>query len=171
MRKILIYSTIVLISIISVFLANYALVFPLTAKTVSSIAILMSLVHLLLTFIHPKGWLQKEKHYLEMWVGPLLFSMHKIISPISIIILLWAQPFLLRWMNVENNDEGKEISFLNKWKKSSFEVLLITFTFWGLDLLREYTVWHEFQFRILPTVLVIMLFLNWIIFRKNNSET
>ena len=169
MRKILIYSIIVLISVISVFLANYALVFHLTAKIVSSIAILMSLVHLLMTFIHPNGWLQKEKHFLGMWAGPLLFSMHKIISPISIILLIWAQPFLLRWMNVENNDEGKEISFLNKWKKSSFEVMFITFTFWGLDLLREYTVWHEFQFRILPTILFVLLFFNCIVFRKNNS--
>ena len=169
MRKTLIYSIIVLTSIISVFLANYALVFPLTAKIVSSIAILMSLVHLLMTFIHPNGWLQKEKHFLGMWAGPLLFSMHKIISPISIILLIWAQPFLLRWMNVENNDEGKEISFLNKWKRSSFEIMLITFTFWGLDLLREYTVWHEFQFRILPTILVLLLFFNWMIFRKNNA--
>ncbi len=166
MRKILIYSTIVLISVISVFLANYALVFHLTAKIVSSIAILMSLVHLLMTFIHPKGWLEKDKHFLGIWAGPLLFSMHKIISPISIVLLIWAQPFLLRWMNVENNEEGKEISFLNKWKMSSFEVMLITFTFWGLDLLREYTVWHEFQFRILPTTIVLLLLLNWIIFRK-----
>ena len=169
MRKILIYSTIVLISVISVFLANYALVFYLTAKIVSSIAILMSLVHLLMTFIHPKGWLEKEKHFLGMWAGPLLYSMHKIISPISIILLLWTQPFLLRWMNMDNKKDNEVVSFQNKWKKSSFEVMLITFTFWGLDLLREYTVWHEFQFRILPTALVIVLFLNWIIFRKNNS--
>ena len=170
MRKILIYSTIALISIISVFLANYALVFHLTAKIVSSIAILMSLVHLLLTFIHPKGWLQKEKHFLEMWVGPLLFSLHKIISPISILLLLWAQPFLLRWMNKDNQKVHEEVSFLSKWKKSSFEVMLITFTFWGLDLFREYTVWHEFQFRIVPTALLVVLFLNWLIFRKNNSS-
>ena len=171
MRKILIYSTIALISIISVFLANYALVFHLTAKIVSSIAILISLVHLLLTFIHPKGWLQKEKHFLEMWVRPLLFSLHKIISPISIILLLWAQPFLLRWMNRGSNKVHEEVSILNKWKKSSLEVMLIAFTFWGLDMVREYTVWHEFQFRMLPTVLVLILFLNWIIFRKNNSRS
>ena len=171
MRKILIYSIIVLISIISVFLANYALVFPLTAKIVSSIAILMSLVHLLLPFIHPKGWLQKEKHFLGMWAGPLLFSMHKIISPISIILLLSAQPSLLRWINLDKKEDNEELSLLDKWKKSSFEVLFIAFTFWGLDFLREYTVWHEFQFRILPTALVVMLFLNWKIFRKNNSAT
>lgn len=171
MRKILIYSTIVLISIISVFLANYALVFHLTAKIVSSIAILMSLVHLLLTFIHPKGWLKKEKHFLEMWVGPLLFSLHKIISPISILLLLWAQPFLLRWMNMHTKKDPEEVTFLSKWKKSSLEVMLITFTFWGLDVLREYTVWHEFQFRIIPTAIVLVLFLNWIIFRKNNSAS
>ena len=171
MRKILIYSIIVLISIISVFLANYALVFPLTAKIVSSIAILMSLVHLLLPFIHPKGWLQKEKHFLGMWAGPFLFSMHKIISPISIILLIWAQPFLLRWMKMDKEEDRNEISFLNKWKRASFEIMLITSTFWGLDVLREYTVWHEFQFRVLPTALVVMLFLNWKIFRKNNSAT
>jgi hypothetical protein len=169
MRKILTYSIIVLISILSVFLANYALVFPLTAKTVSSIAILMSLVYLLLALIHPKGWLQKEKHFLEMWTGPLLFSMHKIISPISIILLLWAQPFLLRWMNVDNKKDNEVVSILDKWEKSSFEVLLIALTFWGLDILREYTVWHELNFRILPTVLVVVLFFNWMIFRKNNS--
>ena len=169
MRKILTYSIIVLISILSVFLANYALVFPLTAKTVSSIAILMSLVHLLLALIHPKGWPQKEKHFLEMWAGPLLFSMHNIISPISIILLLLAQPYLLRWMMVDRIDNGNDLSFLNKWKKSSVELMWISFTFWGLDILREYTVWHEFNFRILPTILVVVLFFNWMIFRKNNS--
>lgn len=169
MRKILIYSTIVLISIISVFLANYALVFPLTAKLVSGIAIMMSLVHLLQAFIHPKGWIQKEKHFLGMWVGPLLFSINKIISPFSIILLIWAQPFLLRWMKVDKDEDRNDISFLYKWKRSSFEIMLIAFTFWGLDLLREYTVWHEFQFRVFPTVIVLLLFFNWIIFRKNNS--
>ncbi|MFN0189402.1 MAG: hypothetical protein ACKVQV_11945 [Bacteroidia bacterium] len=171
MHKLLIYSTLALSCIISVFLANYALVFPLTAKVVSSIAILMSLVHLLMTFIHPNGWLQKEKHFLGMWVGPLLFSMHKIISPISIILLLLAQPYLLRWMKVNRIDNGNNLSFLNKWKKSSVELMWISFTFWGLDILREYTVWHELNFRILPTILVVVLFFNWMIFRKNNSAS
>ncbi|MBK9637580.1 MAG: hypothetical protein IPO63_07095 [Bacteroidetes bacterium] len=169
MRKLLIYSIIIVVSIISVLLANYALVFPATANIVTSIAILMSLVHLFLTFIHPNGWLEKEKHFLGMWAGPLLFTMHKIISPISIFLLLWSQPFLVRWMRVEKSEDGKELSLLKKWKKSSFEIMLITFTFWGLDMLREFTVWHEFQIRIIPSVLTFMLFLNWMIFRKNNT--
>jgi hypothetical protein len=166
MRKTLIYSIIAIISIISVFLANYAMVFHLTAKIVSSIAILISLVHLLLAFIHPNGWEQKEKYFLGMWIGPLLFSIHQIISPVSIMLLLWSQPSLLKWMKVDNIENGDDLTFFKKWKKSSVEMMWISFTFWGLDLLREYTIWHELNFRVFPTILVVAIFLNWIIFRK-----
>lgn len=169
MRKLLIYSIITTISLVSAFLANYALVFPLTAKVVSGFALLISLSHLLIVLFHPKGWSQKEKNFLGMWVGPLLYSLNKIWSPVSILILLYAQPSLFRWMKSDEKTAIMATSLSDKWKYVSSELMWITLAYFILDLCREYTVWHEFQFQILPTLLLLGVSINWMIFSIKRS--
>lgn len=169
MRKLLIYSIITILSVSSVFLANYALVFPLTAKFVSGFALLMSLLHLLIALFHPKGWSQKEKNFLGMWVGPLLYSMNKILSPVSILIFLYAQSVLLRWMKTDETTETNPLSLLDKWKYASSELLWISLCYYILDICREYTVWHEFQFKEFPTLLLVAIIINRMIFFKNRK--
>ncbi len=169
MRKLLTYSIITLISVVSVFLANYALVYPLTAKIVSGFALLISLSHFLMVLFHPKGWLQKEKNFLGMWVGPLLYSLNKIMSPIAILLLLWAQPVLLRWMNQSEKAHVPQTGFLDKWKQSSSELIWISISYFMLDIFREYTVWHEFQLPTFPTLLLLGVMLNAIFFSKKWS--
>jgi hypothetical protein len=166
MRKLLIYSIITLISIVSVFLANYAMVFPIAAKVVSGIALLISLSHLLIVLFHPKGWQNKEKNFLGMWVGLLLYSMNKWISPLSMIILMNAQPFLLRWMGEDKITENTPTRFIDKWKNVSSELLWISVSYYLLDICREYTVWHVINFQLLPTILLAVVLLNRILFLK-----
>ncbi|MBK7964303.1 MAG: hypothetical protein IPK10_02610 [Bacteroidetes bacterium] len=166
MRKLLIYSMIMVVAMISIFLANYALVHPITANIVSGFALLISLSHLLIVLFHPKGWVQKEKNFLGMWVGPLLYSLNKIISPFSILMLLFAQPILLRWMNTGEKTESIQTDFSVKWKYASSELMWISITYFMLDLCREYTVWHEFQFQTLPAILLVAVSINWMIFSR-----
>jgi hypothetical protein len=169
MHKLLIYSIITIVSVISVFLANYGLVFPLTAKIVSGFALLMSLSHLLMVLFHPKGWSQKEKNFLGMWVGPLLYSMNKIISPVSILILMFAQPVLLKWMKTDVKAETNSIPFSDKWKFASSELCWISICYFILDICREYTVWHEFKFEAFSTLLLVAIIINWLIFLKKRK--
>lgn len=169
MRKLLIYSIITFISIISVFLANYAMVFPLAAKIVSGFALLISLLHFLLVLFHPNGWLDGDKNFLGMWVGPLLYSMNKLMSPITILILLSAQKVLLRWMNMDKKMKTNPKGWFDKWKLASSELMWISLCYFILDVCREYTIWHDFQFKALPTLLLVGVMINWMIFSKKWS--
>lgn len=166
MHKLLIYSIITITSIIAVFLANYAMVFPLAAKIVSIFALLISSLQFLLALFHPNGWHQKEKYFLGMWAGPLLFSMNKLMSPVTILVLMYAQPILLRWMNQDEKQKAIPTGFLDKWKYASSELMWISISYFILDVCREYTVWHEFHFQFLPTLFLLGVSINWIIFSK-----
>lgn len=169
MRKIVIYSIITLLSVVSVFLANYAMVFPLASRMVSLFALSISSLQFLIVLFHPHAWHQKEKYFLGMWAGPLLFSMNKWISPVSILMLICVHPVLLKWIKKHEMRAEEPSGFLVKWKYASSELLWISISYFFLHVCREYTVWHEFHFQFLPTLFLFIISLNWIIFQKSEK--
>lgn len=172
MRKVLVYTIIALVSIFSVLLANYAMVYHFTAKVVTSMAVLITLASILQVFFHPNGWAQREKHFLSMWMGPLLYSIHKVISPISIFALLFFQTAILRFIRKDLPVEEEALSVGMKWKKTKTELLTIAFTFFVLDVVREYTVWEEISFRWIPAMVFMLALINFFLLSvgKNNPS-
>jgi|GEM_PF-7111950 len=167
MFKILIYSIIILVASIAVFLANYAMVFHVTATIVSLIAVLISLGHLFIALFTEKGWKIKEKHFIGMWSGLLLFSMHQIISSLAILLLLYLQTFLAK--KIASDVESKSIVFkpFDKFKMILPEIAWISFAFFLLDTIREFTVWKKWEFQLFPfSIFLLVLFMKMILSKK-----
>lgn len=159
--KVLIYSILIVSLILFSYLANYAMVFRITAAVVSYLAIAGVLCWNLYHLCGKK--LQKSKPGL-LFAILSLYSLHRwfIVSGIIISFLI-------------DRRSGSVLPPANQTLQRARillpEILISGPVLLGMDVAREYSVWHNWNFQLIPVLLCLLSLISgvWILFQTKQS--
>ncbi|MBK7888286.1 MAG: hypothetical protein IPJ86_13670 [Bacteroidetes bacterium] len=141
--KILIYSTIFILSVVLAYYANYAMVYRITAIVLSRVAIAFSLGYGLYLLFSDKAWLNLNKYLLLIWTGPLIYSLSKWLV-IPVLLLIYGGEKISEWLKGEKNSSTLDLkTFRARLLFLMPDIIGVACTFFIVDIVREFTVWKK----------------------------
>ena len=167
-HKLLINSFLIALCSISALLANYAMIFRTTAMVISWAAIAISIICIGGILFTAKGWKQREQLMSQAWAGVVLFSLNKWMIPFLLIFLYFIKKLFRNYTFSIPETTANNLSLRKKTVLILPDILLLSISFFIVDLVRNYTVWHEFSLKPLPVIIIGTEILA-LIFRKKIS--
>jgi hypothetical protein len=141
--KILIYSTIFILSVVLAYYANYAMVYRITAIVLSRVAIAFSLGYCFYLLFSDKAWLNLNKYLLLIWTGPLIFSLNKWMVIPVLILFYGSEKMSSMLRNESSSNNVNQMKFKDRLLFLMPDIIGVACTFFTVDIVREYTVWKE----------------------------
>jgi len=154
--------------------ANYAMIFPLLATLISYLALIISIYGMILRlFIFSKDpnkafitWRNKRNFDLSIvlggscmvWAGLAVYSLNLYYAILVITGLIIFYRLAIRYSNIPTYRKG-----IDSRKKSkviynnNFFFMLVSSCFYFSDMIRDYTVWKQINFRIFPTIIYFLI--------------
>ncbi|CAN5498804.1 hypothetical protein BH11BAC2_BH11BAC2_12870 [soil metagenome] len=167
--------------------ANYALIFHLKASIISWISILICCSGLIINLQFPskanpnltlEGLKNKYSAYFLIWTGISWYTLNFIFIVLIMMVLsvfiessyrkkvkstLFQNEIktgVFSWLISPASCSLPTLSHLKTVLKNDFLIWIwVSAAYLYLDLIRQYSVWHEIQFRILPTLLFVIAIL------------